>query len=704
MERLARRFGMEVLWEDGRQGRGTLSLAGGVMVCDVSPPDRRICRLQFAMRGGDEGREVKYELTRRNNQVELNTATPSGVSRVALSFPGSSDAVASHAQDASRLLLHNLSPPATDDRNSTAVAAATTLDAFAENLSRLANMDKLSSPGANCFEAVMGVYTALRRLFEHEKSLAQELAAQTQTQQVDDTSVEIEVLCKRSGRPRVHTRGRVGLALDYWMDERLVRRDPHVKPDPDADTMDTTEDGQADNTADTSPNASNQTYSLVIETEQSLPALFPSIRITDDWLSIADAPTDPDNHQPATPTSRITWHDPPTLLAPPSTTTAPHHASTDLSPPAARFVAKLEPPLALPAHLAAHLLASLGVETDPAAVTAEDQPSYAYLVLGAAGRLHDPSAPLTRTRAIPRPAPDTNDASMTTSTNTPCTLTLHHPAGGGASQIPARLVDRLPFAHPRQLLALLPTLRQWVVCAALLRRSFAPDAAPHTEAGADAGAATGASTDPEAHLQMDDRRLLEVLLASHMPQRANVNMDAHADGGIHSNDSHARTNNTHTPAAPPPPRLHVDMTFSPHGAAPRFSVTVPLAYADVGRRGGGGVARAAFTVGLDGVVDVLAADGFVPLGGKRGALGPGGDTRADADEGSGPGQEIKTEAETEVGARRAVHSEADAEARAKTRAGLARALAVCEDWGVWGVWVAGRFGFGMEGEVAEGGK
>jgi len=38
LERLARKFGMDALWEEGRQGdgAGTLSLAGGVMVCEVS--------------------------------------------------------------------------------------------------------------------------------------------------------------------------------------------------------------------------------------------------------------------------------------------------------------------------------------------------------------------------------------------------------------------------------------------------------------------------------------------------------------------------------------------------------------------------------------------------------------------------------------------------------------------------------------------
>lgn len=38
LERLARRFGMDALWEEGREGdgAGTLSLAGGVMVCEVS--------------------------------------------------------------------------------------------------------------------------------------------------------------------------------------------------------------------------------------------------------------------------------------------------------------------------------------------------------------------------------------------------------------------------------------------------------------------------------------------------------------------------------------------------------------------------------------------------------------------------------------------------------------------------------------------
>ena len=95
-----------------------------------------------------------------------------------------------------KILTRNLKPlPGQSKMN-------VTLERFAENLEKLVTLDKLGSPqtgGVSCYNAIAGVYTSLRKLFEHEKKMALSLLQ-------DDTphrshKAEREVLCKKSGRP-----------------------------------------------------------------------------------------------------------------------------------------------------------------------------------------------------------------------------------------------------------------------------------------------------------------------------------------------------------------------------------------------------------------------------------------------------------------------------------------------------------------------
>src|SRR6185436_10500093 len=91
-----------------------------------------------------------------------------------------------------------------------------TLDRFANNLQRLAQLDKLSTPQVNCFEAISGVYRSLRRLFEHEKKAA--MAVFDMLQPDAEEKAEREVMCSRSGKPAMNASRTMGLSLQYWMD------------------------------------------------------------------------------------------------------------------------------------------------------------------------------------------------------------------------------------------------------------------------------------------------------------------------------------------------------------------------------------------------------------------------------------------------------------------------------------------------------
>ena len=630
-------------------------------------------------------------------QVELlsTTTSLSPVSRVALSFPGSSDAVGSTAFAATRVLWRNLTPPPPPalaaPRHAAVLGhvceqarAVTTLSAFESNLRRLADMDKLSGPGANCFEAVLGVYTALRRLFDHEKNMIRHMNMDAADQMkasgivndgspVSEEKSELEIMCVRSGRPRMHVGGTVGLSLEYWMCERLVRQrrtsGEMQSEEVEGSAMDTTGDEVDDHRRSGSDAQDNDMFRLVIETEHSVPEVYPLMRITDDWLSISptsavaqmDATVLPTQAENATSTTaQVTWHDPPPLLRPSTEPSTSHSA---------RFVAILSPTLVVPEHIATHIYASLGVSSSTYGYGAAT--SYTSLVL----RTPVPIATPRVTRDIPMPpGPTIGSTAATATPPSPihCTIAVHAPASGPC---PSIVLSRLPFAHPRQLVALLPLLRQWAACQALLRRSFGDEADGEggalgsTENGSIGASRHGAAGDDgDSDDDRDDDTMLDELLGPTLPLKMSP-----------SSPTVPRR------IAPPWPRTGrrdyaVDITFHPlHADAPRFTVVVSSAYSAVKRpTGNSALARAAFSVGLDGAIKLVAADGFT-----REAVAVEGDKRAGSGEIMGDHGVTMTTTTTTTTAVAEIKAGQVGEA-------LARTLAVCEDFGMWAVWVRER--------------
>ncbi|KAB8290200.1 hypothetical protein EYC80_011069 [Monilinia laxa] len=129
LERLARRVGLECLWEDmmGSASNGrTLIIAGNALALDID----------FA-----------------NNIVQ----------KVSLSFPDAPESVTKHEKTASEILLNDLRFEAGES------PLTKMLDRFAANLERLTMLDKLSViPGLNCHEAVAGIFCSLDKLHSWE--------------------------------------------------------------------------------------------------------------------------------------------------------------------------------------------------------------------------------------------------------------------------------------------------------------------------------------------------------------------------------------------------------------------------------------------------------------------------------------------------------------------------------------------------------
>lgn len=346
-----------------------------------------------------------------------------------------------------------------------------TLDHFAQNLDRIIRLDRLSTPDVSCFEAISGIYTSLRTLFEHEKKATMALFS-TSTPNVNEKA-EREVLCKRSGRPQMNAGKSIGLSLEYWMDRRFLHPNPpksqQKAPSTSTDQsshmdIDDTSDSHTDVESDT-----NNIYTLTVECEASPASLYHPIRVSDTWISpqVEKVAEDPSNiFGPS-----IDWLDPPQTYI--QSAGADDHDAMNLGGnnsgvgrlPNIRFVAKLNPPLVVPLSVAVAIHQSLGNdipndairlttfvdlalrpgEVDPAAVglageaTQEIRSERSVLVVGKNGqeqeRRHTNSLYVPKTEY-------------------------------------ARVLDELPFHHPRQLVEIMPTLRQYAFLTSLLQSTF----------------------------------------------------------------------------------------------------------------------------------------------------------------------------------------------------------------------------------------
>ncbi|QIX00706.1 hypothetical protein AMS68_006223 [Peltaster fructicola] len=284
------------------------------------------------------------------------------------------------------------------------------LDQFAFNLDRLARLDRLSTPKISCFGALAGLYSSFKRLYDQELDLATKLYH-------DDRRgrAEAQVTNKGSGRPAIHEDGRTGLSLTYRNEG-------------------------ANKNGESSDKSLN--HKIWIETEHCSSELFPPIRITDAWL--------PEPLQLSAEATSIPWTDPPPTYILPDTdgnsmSDDPAHPLPDI-----RFVAKFDPPLVLPWQIAANLHTAVQ-STIPQVY---QLPSYIAMLLdapsGVAGNLFT-----THAQVLRRTASGSVDVKHTYKINV-----VKHELG--------YRLEELPFSHPRQIVELLPVLRQWLGINSLL--------------------------------------------------------------------------------------------------------------------------------------------------------------------------------------------------------------------------------------------
>ncbi|KAL6878762.1 mediator of RNA polymerase II transcription subunit 1 domain-containing protein [Trichoderma novae-zelandiae] len=419
LERLAQRLGLELLSEEHAAANGrkkkTLAIAGSAIAVDI---------------------------VLDNNIVQ----------NVSLTYHGSATSVAADMEAASHILLADLKLGPNQS------PLTKTLDKFASNFGYIANLDKLSViPGLDCYEALAGIFTSLERLHQWDLS---NLRNEPEMAGKSDQYLSLAALCTRHGYPAMHARNRVGLALQYWKELRFV---------PPSD----------DRLASFSENE-EKVWSLLIGCAPIETLGVSPVRVSEDWISKDVVKQDlHQQDQALNPTNIpiLDWQEPENISLPSSDENKNSgmevlqlHLSTL---PQVAFTVTFDPPVILPQNDCMRLYSYVN-STPPNPNPANDfsqrplpPPTFDDLFFPvSAGSRQDPSEPRTVTRLRDVLVFDQQGQSFTRSHHN--TLFVYKP-------IYSQEVTDMSFSHPRQLIDMLPLLRQYAFLSTLLNNSFGPE-------------------------------------------------------------------------------------------------------------------------------------------------------------------------------------------------------------------------------------
>jgi Mediator of RNA polymerase II transcription subunit 1 len=307
-------------------------------------------------------------------------------------------------------------------------------------------LDKLSVlPGLNCFEAISGVYTGLRRIFECEKRRLREVRIENGYMDDDirgDEVLEREVMCKKSGRPRMHAGRRVGLRLDYWMERRHVHSKGYkaAPGDPSATGAEPASDSESDD--------GQQIWSAIIECESSPAELYPSVRVSDNWVSEkAMGSQNQDDLFGSSTEPTIEWLDPSPTYLPQGDSMDMGNAPESLGKlPDVRFIARLEPPVVLPLDTAVSIYGAVGAAIPEHSIMPT---TYDGLLL--------PTEPSENQRPFGEPRELSKERTLYVRDENGDMVERRHRYNLYVEKRAfGRLVEEIPFSHPRQLVEILP--------------------------------------------------------------------------------------------------------------------------------------------------------------------------------------------------------------------------------------------------------
>ena len=366
------------------------------------------------------------------------------VKKVSLSFPESAEIVTRHTQQAGDILLRDLQFAPKES------PLTKMLDRFAANLERLATLDKLSViPGLNCHEAIAGIYESLERLHKWE---AARLKEQDDMAGKDDEYVERTAMCTKSGKPVMHTRDRLGLSIDYWQGKRRL-------------------------TSASSRKGKPNTWSLLVECSTLPDYGYRPLRVSEKWISSEILKADPEAEElmlAAVGGPVLDWLEPESTMLPASEPSNPDameglDRQSDGKFPEVMFVAKFDPPIVVPYGVAVQVHTSTSAHLDIYQMSTFDGLLFPQ---GPDSKAEAGEARMIKQqKAVPIYTKE-GDKSTRIHNNTLFVDKVDY----------GQTLSELPFSHPRQLVEMLPQLRQYAFLATVLKNSFrAEKAVPEEE-------------------------------------------------------------------------------------------------------------------------------------------------------------------------------------------------------------------------------
>ncbi|KAL4896786.1 mediator of RNA polymerase II transcription subunit 1-domain-containing protein [Aspergillus ambiguus] len=378
------------------------------------------------------------------------------VKDVSLKYDTPEAANGERREEATAVLRHDLvQTPEEGERGSWKSLAG-----FHENLQWLARHDRLSQE-VNCFEAIEGLYESLKSVWEEEKKHCKV------------SGVYEQLSSGWVGRPGLHQGGRIGLSLDYWVHQARVL-DAKRKTSPDEMVLD---QPAAASQVDDEPVRRNGGWSVVVECEEG----YPSLRVSKEWVNtevitvVNNAGDEPASaaDPSASGVTMVNWAEPPPTLASGSQgqpdAMALDSGMLGSSPPNRRFVARLEPPLDVPILAASDIYRHLGIQMPQEfkVVTYDGLLAPGWSPLSAAGAMglgpDEVSQIGRRRRHLEVEAVGKGGKPYTKN---------HSYTFQPFESVAGRTIRDIPFAHPRQLADILPTLRQYAFLANLIRNVF----------------------------------------------------------------------------------------------------------------------------------------------------------------------------------------------------------------------------------------
>jgi hypothetical protein len=319
------------------------------------------------------------------------------------------------------------------------------LDRFAANLERLTALDRLCVvPGLNCHEAIAGIYESLEKLHKWE---VERLREQNDMIGKDDEYFERTALCTKSGKPIMHARDRLGLSLDYWEEKRRLG-------------------GKQD----------RKTWSLLVECAPPPPSLaYTPLRVSENWISADIQKANPPDEEIFLAPGNgpvLDWLEPESTMLP---STEPPKVDAiegvDQAPsqrfPDVMLVAKFDPPLIVPFNTAAQIYHSTNTTLDTYETTTFDG-------------LMFPRAPDDKIEQEPRTIRQITAVPTISKDGEKSTL-LHRNTVYVDKIDYGRVLTELPFSHPRQLVEMLPTLRQYAFLSTVLKNTLKPSSTREDE-------------------------------------------------------------------------------------------------------------------------------------------------------------------------------------------------------------------------------